>query len=359
MAGIENTVRMDSAALQELCGKILMGSGASREAAEIVADNLIMADLRGISSHGISRLHVYCARIDSGMTNLNPNFKFLREADAAMVMDADNALGAVAGIAAMDKVIEKARVHGMASCSVLHGNHYGIAAYFGMRALPHDMIGMTFTNAPANVAPWGGISSFFGTNPICVTIPALTKRPIVFDAATSIVARGKINLAEIENQPIPEGWAIDKLGNPTTDATTALEGSVLPFGLYKGYGIGMIIEILCAFLSGAACGPEVGALYANAKTPQDLGFFFCAMNINSFIDSQIFKGRVDKIIDDLKASQKAPGVDEIFVPGEIEFNNHDYNLVHGIEVGEGVTADLNELCARYGITANLQDYIIG
>ena len=359
MAAVENSVRMDSAAIQALCNKILIGSGASKESAEIVADNLVMADLRGIGSHGVSRLHVYCARIDSGRTNLNPNFTFIRENNATMLMDADNALGAVAGVTAMDKVIEKAKTHGMASCSVKNGNHYGIAAYYGMRALPHDMIGMAFTNAPSNVAPWGGIDSYFGTNPICVTIPALTKRPIIFDAATSFVARGKINLAEIENQPIPLGWAIDKDGNPTTNATEALAGSVLPFGTYKGFGIALIIEVLCTFLSGAASGPEVGALYANAKTNQNLGFFFCAIDVNSFLDSEIFKARVDKIITDLKALKKAPGVDEIFVPGEIEFNNHDYNLKHGIEVGPGVINELNELCERYSIQANLNDYIIG
>ena len=348
-------MRMDAIAARELAAKILHSAGASPDHAAIVADCLVSADLRGVGSHGISRLMIYCERFDSRLVNPQPNFTFPREKNAAILMDADNGPGAVAGVAAMDKAIEKAKVHGMASCAVAHANHFGIAAYYGMRTLEHDMIGLAFTNAPANVAPWGGKKTYFGTNPICFTAPALTKRPIVFDAATSVVARGKILLAEIENQDIPEGWALDPGGNPTTNAKTALAGSMLPFAAYKGYGIAMMIEILCAMLSGSAFGPHTGELYGNKNRQQDISMFFCAIDIASFTDTHDFKTRMDQMIDEVKSAEKAPGVEEIFMPGEIEFCNEDYNLEHGIKVGPGVLRDLTELCKKYKLNLDPHD----
>ena len=358
MSKYENTVRMDPAAANELCSKIFIGAGVPLEHAAIIADCLVHADLRGHGSHGISRMMIYCERLDLKLVNTNPKFTFTQKNGCAMVMDADNASGPVAGITAMDKVIEEAKKHGIAACAVHNANHYGVPAYYGMRALEHDMIGMTFANAPSTMAPWGGKKAFFGTNPICVTAPALTKHPFVYDVSTSVVARGKILLADIEGKDIPEGWALDPDGNPTTKTKPALKGTVLPFGGYKGSGIAMMVDIFCALLSGAAFGPHIGNIYNNPTGKQNLGLFFCAFDIGSFTDVTVFKTRMDQMIEEIKSVEKVSGFDEIFYPGEIEFRSEEYNRKHGIEIGPGVMNDLAALCERYGLALDLNDFLM-
>ena len=217
-----------------------------------------------------------------------------------------------------------------------------------MMAAREDMIGISLSNAPATMAPWGGMTPMMGTNPFCVAVPAARHRPLVLDCASSVVARGKISLADIENNPIPEGWALDPDGLPTTDAAAALAGVVLPFGTYKGSGIAVMVDILSAVLSGAAFGMHVGQLYSDAGTPQNLGHFLAAINIGMLNDLDTFKAGVDQMIDDIKSSKKAPGVQEIFVPGEIEFENEEYYRNKGIGAGPGVLRDLKELSAKYG-----------
>ena len=334
---------------RDLCIKILAATGAGEDNAALVVDNLIQAELRGISSHGLSRMMVYCTRLENGQINVKPDIKIISETSGTLLMDADNSLGQVAGVKAMDLCLDKALSSGISACSVRNGSHFGIAAYYAMRAVPRDMIGITLTNAPATMAPWGSITAMLGTNPLCFAIPAGARKPVVFDSATSVVARGKVILADKENRPIPEGWAMDKLGRPTTDAAEALLGSVLPFGGYKGSGISIVIDILCALLSGASFGKHIGELYNNTSTYQDLGFFFAAINIASFCDPAAFKKRMDQMIDEIKGSEKAYGVEEIFVPGEIEFNNETEVRRRGVEIGPGVLGDLKKLSEKFGI----------
>ncbi len=348
---------MDLEKARELCTGILVCSGVPEADASTVVDNLIQGDLRGLGSHGISRLYAYTERIKDGYTNAKPDIRVVNESPATLLIDGDNGLGAVIGTKAMDLCIEKAKISGMASCAVRNGNHYGIAAYYAMKALPHDMIGIALTNAASTMAPWGSITPYFGTNPFCFAIPAEKRRPIVLDCATSVVARGKIILAGIENKSIPEGWAIDKSGRPTTNTSDALKGSVLPFGGYKGSGIAMVIDILCAMLSGATFGTHVGDFYNNSQKMQNLGFYFSAISIKSFLSPADFKAGIDQMIDEIKGSEKAYGVEEIFVPGEIEFNNEAVNRKRGIEIGPGVLKDLNTLRQRYGININPEDYV--
>lgn len=351
--------RLDARKTKELCQRILMGAGVTESDAAAVAENLIQADLRGISSHGISRMMVYTSRLLNGLTNTHPNIQVVSETPSSLVLDGDNGLGAVIGTKAMQMTIEKAKKTGVAMTSVRGGNHYGIAAYYGMMAARQDMIGMAFTNAPKTMAPWGGMEPMIGTNPFCFAIPTGERRMFVLDCATSVVARGKINLAEIEDKPIPEGWGLDKEGHPSTNATAVLEGVVLPFGTYKGSGLSIVIDILCALLSGANFGSHIGNLYGDSKEQQNLGYFFGAIDIKSFTDPAAFKAKMDQMIGELKGSKKAPGVDEIYMPGEIEFNNEAENLVKGIEVGPGVLRDLNILCQKTGVDDKPENYIIG
>jgi len=348
-------IRLSASAARQLTQRIFVAAGLPQADAAVVTDSLVQADLRGHSSHGISRAHVYCERIRAGMVATNPEIKVLNETPAAFHLDGGHGMGAVVANKAMALCMEKARSSGIAMCSLRAGTHFGIASYFTMQAAAQDMIGFAYANAPASMAPWGGITPMLGTNPFSMAAPAERHLPVVLDSSSSVVARGKINLAEIENRSIPLGWAIDREGNPTTDASAALQGSVLPFGEHKGYGIALMIDILSGVLSGAGYGSHVGALWQNAETRQNLGFCLLAINIASFCGASDFKRRIDQMIDEIKASKRAPNTDEILIPGEIEFRNERYNRKHGIVVGAGVLRDLDELQRHFGLDATLAD----
>ena len=336
---------------------IFEAAGLPPQDAAIVTDNLVQADLRGHSSHGISRVRVYCNRIRDGFVATKPEIRVLNEAPAAFHLDGGHGMGAVVASRAMRMCLEKAKTSGIAICSVRASTHFGIAAYYTMQAAAEDMIGYACSNAPATMSPWGGITPMLGTNPFSMSVPAGRHRPLVLDSSSSIVARGKINLAEIEDRPIPLGWAIDKEGYPTSNATEALKGSVLPFGEHKGYGIALMIDILSGILSGASYGSHLGPLWNNSETHQNLGFFLLAIDIASFRDLEDFKRHIDQMIDELKASKRAPHADEILVPGEIEFRNEQYNREYGIRVGPGVLRDLDELQREFGLDTDLRPHL--
>ncbi|MCY4061249.1 MAG: Ldh family oxidoreductase [Chloroflexi bacterium] len=337
--------------------RIFEAAGLPEADAAVVTDNLLLADLRGHPSHGISRVRVYCNRIRDGFVATEPAIHVIHETPAAFHLDGGHGMGAAVAAQAMRMCMDKARASGVALCSVRAGTHFGIASYYTMQAASRDMIGFACSNAPATMAPWGGITPLLGTNPFSMSVPAGKHRPLVFDSASSIVARGKINLAEIEDRSIPLGWAIDQQGRPTTDATEALKGSVLPFGEHRGYGIALMIDILSGILSGAAYGPHLGPLWNNSESHQNLGFFLLAIDISTFRDIDDFKGQIDQMIDTIKASKPAPDRDEILVPGEIEFRNEQYNRKHGIVVGPGVLRDLEALRREFELDIKLGTHL--
>jgi LDH2 family malate/lactate/ureidoglycolate dehydrogenase len=239
--------------------------------------------------------------------------------------------------------MDKARESGGVSVGVRRSSHYGAGAYYVQRAVARDMIAFAYSNAPPTMAPWGGVDPYVGTNPYAYGVPAGEHRPIIVDMATSIVARGKIILAAERDEPIPEGWAVDKQGNPTTDARAALEGSVLPFGGPKGYAISLMIDIMSGTLTGAGFGPRVNNLYDNFDEPQNVGAFFQLIDIGHFVEPATFKARVDRMIEEIKSSRKAAGTEEIFLPGEIEFLTEQERMVSGIPVGAETIAELKEV----------------
>lgn len=338
---------------RRLLEAVFEAAGLKKAHAETVADNLLLADLRGIPSHGISRTMIYCTRISKGLINTDPDIRIVNRAAAALTVDADNAMGSVAGVQAMDWCIERAGLYGTCTATVRNMNHYGIAYYYAKRAAEAGMIGMSFTVAPPTMPPHGSMQPMFGTNPICICIPTKEHGILTFDAATSVVARGKINLAEIEGRKIPDGWALDREGNPTNDATEALLGSVLPFGTYKGSALSMIISMLANDLSGANSNPDCPDLYRCLDRPQNIGGLFVAMDIAQFTDPDVYMGRVDRIWELVKHAKKQPGVEEIYMPGEIETENETYYREKGIGIGPGVLRDLNLLLERYGLPKSL------
>lgn len=349
----DSPIRLPAEELSKYCSKIFMALGMTPQEARLVTECLVQADLRGISSHGVTRMGIYAKRLRLGLISSHPKIKVVRETPGTALVDGDNGMGAVVGARAMEIAIRKAQMTGVGVVGVRNSNHYGIAAFYAMQALEKNMIGFSMTNAPATMAPWGGITPMIGTNPVAVAVPAGHEYPIVFDMSTSTVARGKIILAEKEGKEIPFGWAVDKLGRPTSNPREALEGAVLPLGGAKGYGISVIIDILCGVLTGALFGCHINSLYENFSEPQNLGHFFGAIDVEAFMPSEEFKRRIDQVIREIKASRRAYGVEEIFLPGEIEFRAEEDQRRHGVKLSRVVYEELLALGRSLGIEEDL------
>jgi LDH2 family malate/lactate/ureidoglycolate dehydrogenase len=240
----ENTVLVPAGALLEACGRILEKVGVPPEQARIIAEVTVEADLRGIGSHGLLRLPAYVHRVQAGLMAADTQLKVVRERGATVLLDAQGGFGQVAGVYAMNQAIERARQHGVGFVAVRNANHFGIAAYYTMMALPHRMIGIAATNAAPSMAAWGGTTPVLGTNPISVAIPTGQDVDIVLDMASSVVARGKIRAAATKGERIPLGWALDAEGRPTEDPQAALKGTLLPIGGPKGYGLALVVDVL-------------------------------------------------------------------------------------------------------------------
>ena len=313
-----------------------------------VAGCLVKAELRGIGSHGMVRLPVYASRIQAGVVKAKPGISIRPSGATAALVDGDNGLGPVVGYRAMDAALELAHGYGTGFVGVCHSNHFGAAAYYVEKAIEQDCIGLAISNAPPNMAPFGGRKRFLGTNPIAIGIPAGKESPLIFDASTSVVARGKIIVAAHRKQPIPEGWAIDPEGLPTTDADQALAGAVLPFGGPKGSAISFIVDILCGVLTGASFAVHLNTL-ENLNAVQNVGHVFAAIRTDVFLSAEEFKQRMDAILGMLKASPPAPGLERVLLPGEIEMQQEARNREQGISLADEIAAQLAKLGEEVGV----------
>ncbi|GAB6159269.1 Ldh family oxidoreductase [Desulfotomaculum varum] len=336
--------------LLEFCSGLLQGVGVPKEHADIVADVLVDTSLEGLDTHGISRLPIYTTRIQNGRINAKANIKVNKTAPAVAVIDGDNGLGQLVGVKSMEVAIDLAREAGVGAVAVKHSNHYGASSYYCKQAAAAGMIGLAFTNTPSGIPPWGGRESYFGTNPIAFGFPA-GEQPVVVDMSSSIVARGNIILAAKQGKPIPEGWAIDKEGRPTTDAKAALEGAVLPMAGPKGYAMALAVEIMSGILSGSAFGKEVGWIYDDSTKPVNIGHSFIAIDVAKFMPLDIFKERMQQMIKEIKAIPKAEGYDEIFIPGERRSLKAAVRRKEGIPVGDLLLKELNQLAQETGVPA--------
>ncbi|MDI3534579.1 MAG: hypothetical protein PWQ82_944 [Thermosediminibacterales bacterium] len=339
--------------LFEFSTKVFQKLGMTQEDSDTVCRILIKTDLRGISSHGVARIPIYAKRIKLGLINPTPQIKILKENDTSALIDADNGMGHIASEKAINICIEKAKKSGMAAVGVRNSNHFGINAYYSMKAAEEGLIGMTFTNTSPLMAPFGGRERLLGSNPLCIAIPAGEEPDIVLDMATSVVARGKLEVAARKGMNIPEGWAIDSEGRVTVDPQKALEGALLPFGGPKGYGLAVLVDILSGVLTGAKFGPDAGSLFGDLDRPQEIGHFFMAVSVENFMSLETFKHRMDSMIQRIRNSKKAEGVDRIYMPGEIEYLKSKELIEKGITVNEKVIKELNDLAENLGISDRL------
>jgi L-2-hydroxycarboxylate dehydrogenase (NAD+) len=348
------------AKLKNFIENILTKVGVDRGDAQTVAEVLVASDLRGIESHGIARLQSYYVdRIRAGKLEPRPNVTVARETPSSIVFDAGNGLGHPAGKRAMLSVIEKAKSNGAAFAAVKNSNHYGIAGYYAMLALEHDMLGIASTNTVRYGAPTYGKSIMLGTNPLAFAIPTANEPPFVFDFATTTVPRGKLEVYQRKDKPLNAGWAIDADGHPTTSPEAALKGALLPLGGFgvdngghKGYGLGLLVDILCGVLSGGA----FGNLLPVPNTPPEPGkisHFFGAIRIDGFREVAAFKRDMDEELRDFKNSEKAPGAERIYVAGEIEYEKTLAHRRDGVPVHAKVWAGLEKLAQELDVPFEL------
>lgn len=339
--------------LRILCQRLFEKVDIPTDEAYRNADNLVDADLKGVESHGVSRMAVYLKRLKLGLVRPEVKLVTIMESPGTALLDACNSMGASGSYKVMEKAIEKAKYTGVSFITVRNSNHYSAAAYFAQMAVEHDMIGFTGSNGPARVAPWGGKEPMFGTSPFAYAIPAGKCLPIIVDMATCVVARGKIILAAKKGEAIPLGWARNKKGEDTTNAQEALEGTVLPFGGPKGYAISTVIETLTGILAGSAFTTAINDLNADFKNPSFTSHYFGAINIAAFQETTEFKAQMDTFIKAVKANPKGKDVKEIFLPGEIEQKMKMKRMVEGIPLAEVTVNELKQGCNEFGVPFDL------
>lgn len=345
-------VRVDAEGVRKILIKIFAADGILADNAAVVADNLITADLRGVSSHGVARIKSYLQRAKKENWNPDPQFRFT-EHGAVCLLDGDDGFGSMVGTAGMKKAIELAKVHGIGMCEVKKSAHYGMASYYALMAAKEGLIGFSCTNGVSNLAHFGSMEGMLGTNPFSVAVPA-EEFPLVLDVACSVTARGNISNAKREGKDIPLGWAIDAEGNPTTDAAKALVGAVLPFAGHKGSGIAIMVDIMCGILNSGVTSKHVRE---DTTTGPNVGHMMIAIDPEAFMTKEEFKERLEKYKKELANAKKAPGVEKIYLPGEIEAEKEGFNKENGIKMGNGAFKELCEACAEYGIDENPEDYL--
>ena len=324
---------------------ILLGANYSQEDAETIAKVVTHSDFTGVYSHGLSRLTRYLRQIENGALNPEPHMEMVLDGGAIMVFDGDNGSGIVSVNRAYDECIKRAKQYGVAIAVGRRNANIGCGSYYGWRAAKDNMACLLCCNTYAFTAPFGGADRMIGTNPIVFALPAGDEKPIVLDISTTNVAMGKIQAHEREGKEIPLGWASDYDGTPTTDPSKAY--ALTPVANHKGYGLAVMVDALSTLFSGAAFGSNIG-LFSKLQ-PENTGFFLMLIDPEKFMPLDDFKRNADEYIRMMKASRKAPGVEEIFMPGELEFRAFDRFLESGIEVSEALQAELAELAKKLGI----------
>jgi L-2-hydroxycarboxylate dehydrogenase (NAD+) len=341
--------------------EVLKKMGFSSNQAADCAKVFLAAEIRGIATHGVVRLGDYYKLWKAGRINTQPKIKIVHETLSTAVVDGDKTIGMIPAKFSMELAIKKAQQAGTGWVVTRNSCNFGIAGYYAMMALEHDMIGITMTNASPLVAPTFSSEAMLGTNPIAIAIPAKQQPPFVADFATTPINRGKFTFAARKGEKIGFGFAQDKQGNPSDDPTILEKGgAMLPLGSdrehgsHKGYCLGSIVDIFSAVLSGANFGPFVPPMVAylpvlEKKVGEGLGHFFGAMRIDAFQEADVFKSKMDEWIESFRNAKPADGQDRVLIPGDPERENEARLKREGIELSPQVEADLKEIAGYFGL----------
>lgn len=307
----------------------------------ICADALINAELVGAPTHGLSRLKMYCDRINKKVINPKPKIKIKKISQSIAHIDANNSIGFVAGNIGIKQAIKNAKKTGIGLVGIKNSGHYGLSGYYAEKAVKKNLIAFCFTNAPPAIAPHGARKSLFGTNPICFGTPTSSNVPFILDTSVSVINRGKIRVAAKTRKKIPEGVALDKFGKPTTNAKKALAGVQLPIAGFRGSGLAWMVDILSGVITGGNHGGKVKDPFDDFSGPQNIGHLFIVIKPNLFVGN--YNKRIKENIKKIKKLPKIKGVKEIFYPGQNKFKRYKTNLKKGIAIPKNILEDLKKL----------------
>jgi LDH2 family malate/lactate/ureidoglycolate dehydrogenase len=347
--------RYPAEVVTSLATDIAVAAGVRADDAAILADSLVAADLAGTSTHGVSRLAIYVKRIKKGLIDPRAELKIDRERGATLAVDAGNGLGQVQAVKVLDLLTPKAKAHGVAVATIRNSQHFGALSYYCNLAADRDMILFGTSASEPAMSPEGGCRAYFGTNPIAASFPTDKGFHLKIDLATSIIARGNVIAAQKRGDAIPLGWALDPEGNPTTDASQALAGTILTMAGHKGYALATMVEVFSSVLSGAAVGAAIGSMYKDLDRKQNVGHFFCLLDIDAFTGAAEFKRRMGEMVDEIKSCRRRPGVEEILVPGERSSRTTRDNRTRGIKIEGATLAELRTLCGELGVPFTLSE----
>ncbi len=329
--------------LNQIIIKILKKNGLNTNHAKICSKALINAELVGAHSHGLSRLKMYCDRIQKKVINPKPKIKIKKISQSISQIDANNSIGFVAADIGIKQAIKNAKKTGIGLVGVKNSGHYGLSGYYAEQAVKKNLIVFCFTNAPPAIAPHGARKSLFGTNPICFGTPTSTKVPFILDTSVSVINRGKIRVAARNGKKIPKGVALDKFGKPTTDAKKALAGVQLPIAGFRGSGLAWMVDILSGVFTGGNHGGKVKDPFDDFSGPQNIGHLFFVMKPNLFVGN--YSERIKENIKRIKRLPKIKGVKEILYPGQSKRKRYKKNINKKINIIRNIAEDLKKLNA--------------
>jgi L-2-hydroxycarboxylate dehydrogenase (NAD+) len=336
--------------LEEVSTALFQAASLPLEHARIIAADLVRANLRGVDSHGVSRIPMYLERLRRGLVNPNPNIRVKRVAGSVGEIDADNGMGFIASHRAIDEGIAIAKEQGIGLVGVHRSTHFGMGALFALQAIEAGYISLIFTNSSPAIPMWGGRTTFLGASPIAAGIPGGKYPPFVMDMAMTVIARGKIRLAAMRGEPIPAGLALDSEGYPTTDAEKAFAGVCLPFGGVKGSVLATLMDLMSGVFTGAKYGGDVNSLYFDHTEPQNVGHLFFLIRPDLFMSMTDFEARMDEFSRRIAELPKAAGFDEILMPGEPERRREIERRKSGIPLSDNVVADLAAEAERVSVS---------
>jgi LDH2 family malate/lactate/ureidoglycolate dehydrogenase len=329
--------------------RLLMAHGLPEVDARTVAHCLVRADLRGVDTHGIQYLPHYLGRVDKGLINPRPELRLESKTPVAAALDGQNAFGFVVGMAAIDAAMEMAQAYGVGIVAARRSTHFGMAASYVLRAVEAGFVAQVYSNASPAMPPWGGREPMLGTSPFACGAPGGMLDPYVLDLSFAVAARGKIRKAARRGEAIPIGYALDKEGRPTTDASAALDGVVLPIGGYKGSGLAMLMDLMGGVIAGAGHAGGVGNQFSDYDRPQDVGHFFIAMKPDLFVPLDEYRASMDRLVTAVRGAPRAEGFAEILMPGEREARLERARRISGVQIGPVELRSLQSAAVSAGV----------
>lgn len=345
-----NEIRIHEPDLRRFCTGVLERLGVSNMDAEVWSNVIVETSLRGMDSHGILVLPLYAQMLEAGGIRTNSQLEVVNDNGATALLDGAGGIGAVVADRAMSLALERATQFGISYVTVRNSNHFGMAGFYAAKSLDRDMIGVALTNSGPAIAAWGGRSKVIGSNALAVAVPSGEEFPLILDIAVGASAAAKIFAAAEKGERIPTDWMIDQTGHPTDDPNALFSGGVmLPFGKHKGYGIGVIVDVLTGVLSGGLFSTAVKGFGRELSEPLRVSHGFCAIDIERFIPLHQFRSRMDEMIREIKKSEPMENVDRVYLPGERGFITRKERQELGIPLWSKLVEDLKRLSQRLNV----------